>query len=390
MTFRRGIAIVLALFVCVLVTPEPARTAEPRRRTEAKQYVVGGDVALALIRQNFVSQSDTLFVCPLSVGGACFDLRPRDRRMTVTITDVTGRRAPAFYEMYDKTGAIHSDGTICGRRKFIIPSGATRLAVYVDSVTLGALGCGAQAPAGGTTGEIQVVFDQGQPRSQPRQNIDVEQECVEPVPASVGRSGVTDAGQRVRLNVFILLDGVAPSVGKSVFKQVASPYKPLGVDIVTTGFRRVRFEGKEASGLISQSKALFGGVRPKGSDVVYTLTSKDIAALGLPSVGGLADCLGGVRFPNRAFATGEVVDEFEFFPFRFYVNGTAKTAAHEIGHLLGAHHHYANCVESLPAMGAQEPTPCTLMSNSLDFLSFQFGTLEGAVIRGHTVDYASP
>ena len=375
------VVLVLTLLLCAFLAP-PGEAAQPKRRTETKQYIVGGDVA-----------SDRTFVCPLNVGGACFDLKPRDRKMTVTISDVTGGAAHAFFQIFDKTGANHGDGTICGHRTLTVPVGATQLAVYVNSATLGAVGCPtAQAPTGGTTGEIRVVFDQGRPRPNPRHNIDTEQECVEAVPSTAGVAGVTDAGQRVKLNVFVLLDGVAPSLGRKVFKQVAAPYSDFDIDVVPAGFRSVHFAGKEASGLNSQAKALFGGVRPKGSDVVYTLTSKDIEALGLNAVAGLADCLGGVRFPNRAFAVGEVYPEVDVFPFRFYVDATAKTAAHEIGHLLGAQHHYANCVESASTLVAtpDQPTPCTLMSNFVDFLSFRFGSLEGAVIRGHTVDYASP
>ena len=67
--------------------------------------------------------------------------------MTVEITDVTGGTAHAFFQIYDKTGANHGDGTICGRRTLTVPIGATQLAVFVDSATLGAVGCPtAQAP----------------------------------------------------------------------------------------------------------------------------------------------------------------------------------------------------------------------------------------------------
>ena len=65
------------------------------------------------------------------------------------------------------------------------------------------------------------------------------------------------------------------------------------------------FGGTDAQGLIDQSKALFGGARPAGIDVVYTLTSKDIQAGGNTAVAGLADCIGGVAFDDRAFAVGE-------------------------------------------------------------------------------------
>jgi hypothetical protein len=35
-----------------------------------------------------------------------------------------------------------------------------------------------------------------------------------------------------------------------------------------------------------------------------------------------------------------------------------------------------------------DPAHCTVMFNFLDFLTFQFSTVSGAVVRGHAVDYA--
>ncbi len=58
---------------------------------------------------------------------------------------------------------------------------------------------------------------------------------------------------------------------------------------------------------------------------------------------GVAYCIGGVRYADTAFAIGEgsspwetTLDDKTF---------SAKIAAHEIGHVMGAHHHYGNCVE---------------------------------------------
>jgi hypothetical protein len=62
-----------------------------------------------------------------------------------------------------------------------------------------------------------------------------------------------------------------------------------------------------------------------------------------------------------------------------------------MGHLMGAHHHYANCVEgNLSSDGPNDLSPCTLMFNSVNYASLSFGTLEGAVVRGHAVSYAAP
>jgi len=58
---------------------------------------------------------------------------------------------------------------------------------------------------------------------------------------------------------------------------------------------------------------------------------------------------------------------------------------HEIGHLLGAQHHYGNCTEG------RTPVPgsgwCTVMFPSV-LNANVFGTLEAAVVRGYAVSYA--
>jgi hypothetical protein len=58
---------------------------------------------------------------------------------------------------------------------------------------------------------------------------------------------------------------------------------------------------------------------------------------------------------------------------------------------MGGHHHYGNCAEG--TKGTQEVfegSPCTLMFNFVDFQSIHFSTLNGTVVRGHAVDFASP
>ena len=155
-------------------------------------------------------------------------------------------------------------------------------------------------------------------------------------------------------------------------------------------FQGVSFSGDDAQGLIQQSKALFGGVRPAGIDVVYTLTSKDISAGGNNAVAGLADCIGGVAFPDRAFAVGEELDPDSTGVGGLVIaaNLSAKVASHEVGHLFGGHHHYANCVEGLLSELGAELSPCTLMINAVDLSSFNFSAVNGLVVRGHAEAYA--
>ena len=262
----------------------------------------------------------------------------------------------------------------------------------------------------------------------------VEEDCEELVPASYGISGVTDEGQTVSLDVRVVLDVAEglqierlraqaaeetdpdraaqleaqaealheEQVGRATDLIDASigSYAPLDVTFNMIGFDYLamldedgtaRSRTDHAQDIIDLAKEQYGGSRPEGSDVVYVLTDQDIQ---LPDLGyivaGLADCIGGVRYPGRAFAVGEIAASIPIGPVTFYYEATAKIAAHEIGHLMGAHHHYQNCVEGIPTelVEACEPSPCTLMTNAVDFQSLNFGQIEAAVVRGHAVDFA--
>src|SRR5919106_1777152 len=195
----------------------------------------------------------------------------------------------------------------------------------------------------------------GAPASSSAEPIEIGHipECLELVPAAVA----IPPGSPVVLDVRVLLDGVSATRGAQVFQTARQSYGPAGIDIV------------------------------------YALTSKDIEVDGQTGVAGLADCIGGVAFPANAFAVGENftgADASAIGPLFLARNLTAKVAAHEIGHLMGGHHHYANCAEGLladPPPG--ELSPCTLMFNAVDLASLNFGTLNGLVVRGHMEAYAT-
>lgn len=216
--------------------------------------------------------------------------------------------------------------------------------------------------------------------------------CLEAVPIAVGIPGVTDPGQTVTLSVAVLLDGVSLGDGDLVMQKAAAAYAPLAIDLAVASYESVSFTGTEGSAIIQQAKDHFGGVRPAGADLVYVMTSKDITTDGDTSLAGLADCIGGVRFPYHAFAVGEAVgiEPIPVGPFFLDVDAHPEVAAHELGHLMGAQHHYANCVEGNLSGDATDLSPCTLMFNFVDLESLNFGTLEGLVVRGHAVKFASP
>ena len=215
-------------------------------------------------------------------------------------------------------------------------------------------------------------------------------ECLEVVPAAIS---LPRAGSDViRLDVRVLLDGVSPARGREVFDTARGSYTPLSIALTPT-FEEVSFEGTSAPGLLEAARDRFGGARPAGTDVVYVLTDKDIEVDGEQAVAGLADCIGGVAFADRAFAVGED-DDADTSAIGSIVLArqlTARVAAHEIGHLMGAHHHYANCVEGiLTELDQGELSPCTLMFNLADVASLNFSTLNGLVVRGHAEAYARP
>ena len=206
------------------------------------------------------------------------------------------------------------------------------------------------------------------------------------VPSAVGVAGVTDGGQTVALDVLVLLNGITRERGEAVMTEAAEAYAPLSIALSST-FRQVSFTGFAQEDLIRQAKTLLGGARPEGIDVVYVLSPASAS-----SIRGLTDCIGGVRFPERAFAAGEDFER-ETMTGPFVQRTTAaQVAAHEIGHLLGAEHQYANCTQgiSLGDLAAKELSPCTLMFPRSGLVSLVFSTPNAVIVRGHAVNHAAP
>ncbi|MEA2433555.1 MAG: hypothetical protein QOG54_1012 [Actinomycetota bacterium] len=233
-----------------------------------------------------------------------------------------------------------------------------------------------------------------------RADRDVE-DCEETRPDTFALKGVTDDGADVSLDVLALLDGVDRAAAKAVFDTAAQAYAPIGIKLVPR-FRTVVFAADEVTpagdqyaqpqNLIDDAKALLGPFRPKGIDVVFTLTTKDLGSSVDPAVTGYADCIGGIRYPDRSFAVGEMRENPLSVGVNIYADAPAKVLAHEMGHLLGAHHEHQSCVEGITADDANERelTPCTVMTNYVELQSLNFGTLEGVVVRGHATRYAQP
>jgi hypothetical protein len=236
------------------------------------------------------------------------------------------------------------------------------------------------------------------------QAFDTEQDCLEAIPDTIGMLGVTDVGQTIELSVLLLLDGTDATAAAQLIARAAESYRPLGINLVLKGTRKVSYTTSVSTELIAAAKASIGGTTPRGIDLVGVFTNKQMQAAtgGAGTVIGQADCIGGVRFDSRSFfvvsdirdienpATGELgtLNSMGLNP---NVDAAAEVFAHEIGHLMGAHHHYSNVVEgNLSSAGPSDLSPATLMFPAVNLSSLNFGTLESIVVRGHAVKYAAP
>lgn len=239
------------------------------------------------------------------------------------------------------------------------------------------------------------------------------QDCDERVPEAYTLPN--DAGRDVTLSTLVVLDGIGLADGKRTTDEVARVYAPLGITVRAT-YRTIRFPGDapqpdgtpagRADKLMPQLKKAVRAHRPKGTDVVFLLTNKrlfvwtgDVDGDGTPDEGerrygvaGVADCIGGVRWADRSFAlsVGPYSDTWN-------VRDAALTMAHEMGHLLGAHHEYAECASGT-SDGPREGVvrACTIMFNAtygrgpVHTMSDRWSALEAAVVRGHAAEYAAP
>ncbi len=221
-------------------------------------------------------------------------------------------------------------------------------------------------------------------------------DCTEAVPSAYSTSHLTGA-RSIALSVFLGLNDVPESEGLAVMAEAAKAFAPVGVKLSVMGLAHVSFGATTTAGelpidpdepsigsqeLIDETKSFLGGRRPEGADVVYTLTSMPIT-----DAAGRADCIGGSRWPDQAFAVGE----YQTGPYD--AGDSERIAAHEIAHLLGAHHHYMNCVEgNPPESGEPDPilTACTLMAPDLGLVSLKLGVIEAPVVRGHAERYVAP
>jgi hypothetical protein len=199
--------------------------------------------------------------------------------------------------------------------------------------------------------------------------------CLELAPGAIA----TD-DRPVTMSLRIVLDGTSAAQAERALATAQPVYEALGIAL-SVSYERASFTSGEGAALIDEVRRYYGGQRPPGTHAVYVFTAKDLYAddgTGPDhSLVGQADCIGGVAYPEHAFAVGEAIADDRFLTLGSGLAG--KTLVHELGHLAGGHHHYANCAESVTEVDA----PCTVMINDLYLAAPKFSSLNGLVVRGH-------
>lgn len=207
---------------------------------------------------------------------------------------------------------------------------------------------------------------------------------------------VIDTGDEITVDLFLVGDrGISEYRMRALVAKAQKAYKPLGMKLNVVGVTEAVLEGTDAKGLLNQSKLLFPDEqRPPEADAVLIFTSVDMTNGTSKGVAGKADCVGGIEFPTKAFVVIEDDEPdapWEYEGVTMEGNKAAKIVAHELAHLFGAHHQYANCAEGVPSESEDaEASPCSLMFNYVDLISLAFSTLEATVVRGYALEHLVP
>ncbi|MBA2609416.1 MAG: hypothetical protein H0U92_10780 [Actinobacteria bacterium] len=324
--------------------------------------------------------------CGTNRGGACFELAGDERQAGIVVLDDKGwLDLPAHYEFRGADGRALASGELCDSAWVVVPSGARRIVVAVATVTT-ATACGRASVS--VSGEITVTYDVT--RKDLRPPIDGERTCSGDVAEPVSLALAGDTGQRVTLDILVLLDGVDQAYAQGIMDDVTRVYDRVGITVAATYQTVTLSSGPDADALFDEIRAMFSNRVPEAYDIVHTLTAKDVTGLA-----GIAYCVGGLRSPENAFSIAEGIpgkppDVTRGVPVPVWPwVAEGYISAHEIGHLLGGNHDYANCVEGVTFSVEAVPGPCTLMHANFN-ISFAFSTLNRIEVRGYALRFATP
>lgn len=222
----------------------------------------------------------------------------------------------------------------------------------------------------------------------PEMLLDLEEDCLQ-IPPEDTPPLALDTSEPLSLKVRVLIEEADRDLAKSYIRESIKAFSRIGIEmkvrlkpvVPPSEWPNGQLQGPGRDQIFEWMKSLFpGGVRPKNTDVVYYMTRY--------WAGGVADCIGGVRFADRAFAFGSIDYATEGVVPMPTVN-EGHIAAHELGHLLGAHHHYATCGEATVRAAAEtEAAACSTMFPLAAGISGFFGATEASFIRHYAREYA--
>lgn len=214
-------------------------------------------------------------------------------------------------------------------------------------------------------------------------------------PTALAVQPVTDDGAKLELSVWLLIDGMPRRDVDRIVSGAVRAYQAIGVSLrIQRQGWRLAADGRDADGqptvegfaAIKRARDLRA---PAGTDIVHVLTAKDVYVRSTKrdssdSLAGVAACVGGISSEGQEFSISEGA-------FRFARPGApddveAIAMAHEIGHLVGASHHFGNCAESRSKVPGGSGS-CTIMWPIAVLNAAVFGSVERAVIRGYVREY---
>ncbi len=229
--------------------------------------------------------------------------------------------------------------------------------------------------------------------------------CLEETPAAI--STAVPGSAPVALRVLLQTDHVPRDAVIGAVDEATRVLGTAGID-ATFVVRRLdlRSDGKNVEGdreslrvadAHEAQRRATGRSEPAGFDLVHLLTTRDLyedELGGGPNFGvaGHAECIGGIRFDGWGYSVSEVP------PRQRYLKGTSikmqaemrgRAMAHELGHLMGAHHHYTACgPTAVEELSESQGGVCSVMFPDTAVHGPSFDPVNAQIVRGHAEEWA--